>query len=377
MKGVLSRLAAEGNLRKLPSGMTPGMLDFTSNDYLGVASRKEFAEEFIDSADKFLFTSSASRLLSSNQEAYRELEELLKTQYNRDILVFNSGYHANTGVIPTLASDSKTLIVADKLSHASIIDGIILSRADYRRFPHNNLEALRKIVSNNYAAYDRIIVITESIFSMDGDSSDPEGLHRLKKEFPKIVLYLDEAHAFGVKGDRGLGMAQTTSTPSDWDIVVCPLGKAAASMGAFVVCDEDMKEFLINKSRSLIFSTALPPIQIKWTTFVLRKIFGMDREREHLQHLSERFSDMFSRYFPMQKKLVSHIQPLITGDSKATVALSQKLESEGIRALPIRRPTVPAGTERLRFSLSAAMTDEEMNRVEEIFKRLNANGIYN
>lgn len=377
IKQILESLSQEGNLRKLPSEMPTGMLDFTSNDYLGVASRKEFVEEFLSSVNKFLFTSSASRLLASKQEEYYGLERLLNREYSRAALIFNSGYHANTGIVPAIASDIKTLIVADKLVHASIIDGIILSRSDFRRFPHNNLNVLRQIVEKNHSQYDRIIIITESVYSMDGDSPDLEGLLTLKKEYPKIFLYLDEAHAFGVKGERGLGLAQSTSDPQGWDIVVCPLGKAAASMGAFVVCNDDMKEFLINRSRSLIFSTALPPLQISWTTFILTKIFKMDSERAHLENISKLFADILNLHFHKQNKIISHIQPLIIGNSKETIILSRYLESEGIRVLPIRTPTVPAGTERLRFSLTAAMTENDINSLGEIFMKYDANRIYN
>lgn len=374
---ILLQLAQEGNLRKIPSQIPKGMLDFTSNDYLGVAAKKNLSEEFLGSIKNCSFSSSASRLLASRQEEYSELEHLLATKYHRDALIFNSGYHANIGILPALSADNKTLIIADKLIHASIIDGIILSRADFRRFPHNDVSFLRRIVENNYKKYDRLIVVTESVFSMDGDSPQLEEFLTLKKEFPEIILYLDEAHAFGLKGPKGLGRAQSTSSPANWDIVVCPLGKAAASMGAFVICNEDMKALLINKSRSLIFSTALPPIQIMWTTFILKKIFDMDFERNHLEKISDIFAEILYRHFPSQKKLDSHIQPLIIGNSKETLNWSRYLESEGIRVLPIRKPTVPPGTERLRFSLTAAMTETEINRMEDIFKKFNANRIYN
>lgn len=377
IKQFLSELEEEGNLRKLPTDMSTGMLDFTSNDYLGVAARKEYVEEFLSTDRCFVFSSSASRLLASKQEAYNELETLLKKEYSREILIFNSGYHANTGVIPAIASVNKTLIIADKLVHASIIDGIILSRSDYRRFPHNNLEALRRIVEDNHTKYERILVITESIFSMDGDSPDLNGFLALKNAFPRIILYVDEAHAFGVKGEHGLGLTHSASASGKWDVVVCPLGKAAASMGAFVVCSEEVKELLINRSRSLIFSTALPPVQILWTTFILRKIFRMDSERDYLNNLTNLFAEMLNINFPNQKRVNSHIQPLILGNAHDTVNLSSYLESEGIRVLPIRKPTVPPGTERLRFSITAGMKDSDIEKVGEILEKFNESRIYN
>lgn len=377
IKQFLANLAEEGNLRKLPDEMPSDMLDFASNDYLGVASRKDYAEEFLSNGKPLVFSSSASRLLASKQDVYNELESMLRKEYSREILIFNSGYHANTGIIPAIASVNKTLIVADKLVHASIIDGIVISRCDFRRFHHNDLRTLRRIVEENHTKYERILIITESVFSMDGDSPDLEGFLALKKEYSNLTLYIDEAHAFGVKGKRGLGLAYSSSSFDDWDIVVCPLGKAAASMGAFVVCSDDIKKLLINRSRALIFSTALPPVQVLWTTFILDKIFKMDSEREHLNRLSSLFAEMLTRNYPSQIRGSSHIQPLIIGNAHETINLSSFLESEGIRALPIRKPTVPAGTERIRFSLSARMRESDIENVGEVLKKFNESRIYN
>lgn len=377
IKDYLTQLKEEGNLRKIPDDFRDNLLDFTSNDYMGLASDKSLVQEFLMQESDLRFSSSASRLLASRQNEYSELENLIKDEYNRDALVLNSGYHANTGIIPALASDSKTLIIADKLVHASIIDGIILSRAEFRRFPHNDIKALKKIVEKNYGDYERIIVITESVFSMDGDSPDLESILDIKKEFPKLILYLDEAHALGIEGPRGKGLSQATSTPGAWDILVFPLGKAAASMGAFVVCSPEMKDFLVNKSRSFIFSTALPPVQIKWTSFILRKLFGMEGRREHLKILSSHFSECIRERFNNQPNSISHIQPLIIGDPNKTIELSQFFLENGIKVLPIRKPTVAVGTERLRFSLTANMTKEDILKVREVLRNIDATKIYN
>lgn len=360
-KETLKRLESEGNLRTLPKSLSSGMVDFTSNDYLGIASNLELTDEFLEGATEKYFSSSASRLLASRQDSYLELEELLSNEFNRDCLLFNSGYHINTGILPSLVLDDKCLILADKLVHASLIDGIKLSRAEFKRFPHNDLNKLRKLIERNYDLYDRIIIATESVFSMDGDSPDLEVLLQFKHEFPKIILYLDEAHAFGVKGPKGLGISQSTSKPELWDIIVYPLGKSAASMGAFVICNEEIKNILINRSRSLIYSTALPPIQIKWTTFVIKRILGMDKEREHLQGLSKDLNRILMKYQPDTRSLSSHIQPLIIGDPLQTIRLSHELSCHGVKALPIRRPTVPLGTERLRFSLTASMQFKDLD----------------
>ena len=365
---ILTQLLTEGNYRSLPEELGPNILDFSSNDYLGIAKDKCLVEEFLKKIKTPSFSSSASRLLSGHQKDYKELEEIIESEYKRPALLFNSGYHANTGLLPAIASVGSTLIVADKLVHASIIDGIILSRADFKRYPHNDISALRKIIERHHKKYGQIVMVTESIFSMDGDKAPLEELLEIKKEFNNVLLYLDEAHAFGVEGSRGLGLARNTVSPGDWDFLIFPLGKAAASMGAFVVCSEQAKDFFINRSRSLIFSTALPPVQAQWSALTLRTLFEMDKQREHLKKLSKRLSDILSNYTGHHKNLISHIQPFIIGDSHKTIALSKYLLENGVKGLPIRRPTVPGGTERIRFSLSARLSFEDLNILEEILK---------
>lgn len=364
-KTVLSNLEKEGNLRKIPSHSESNLIDFTSNDYLGLAADSSLVKDFLSSCSSPAFSSSASRLLASKQKEYSGLERLLANEYGREALVFNSGYHANTGILPAIASQGKNLILADKLVHASIIDGIILSRTEFKRFPHNDMLTLRKHVERNYKEHDSIIIVTESVFSMDGDEAPLEELLNIKKEYPNIVLYLDEAHAFGVKGRKGLGLAHDTSESESWDIIIGTLGKAAASMGAFAICSEDTRDFLINSSRSLIFSTALPPIQAEWSAFILRRIFDMEDERQKLKDLGKRLSSVLRKYDSNDRKEGSHIQPLIIGNPKTTIALSAKLAEKGIKALPIRKPTVPAGTERIRFSLSARMSESDIERLDE------------
>lgn len=364
----LEILKEEGNLRTLPPNYTSNVIDFTSNDYLGLGSNKKLIKEFLEKQKDISFTSSASRLLASTQTDYLELESFLGELYNRSVLLYNSGYHINTGILPALCNGENVLIIADKLIHASLIDGIILSRVDFKRFPHNDLVTLDKIVNKNTEKYRRIIIVTESIFSMDGDSPDLKELLEIKKRYPNVMLYIDEAHAFGVKGNRGLGMTQELKEKHLFDIIVFPLGKAAASMGAFVVCDEIIKQYLVNKSRTLIFSTALPPIQIQWTKLIIEKILTMQNERAYLAQLEELLLKILVKYTQHNHKIKSHIQPLIIGDPRKTIDISRNLMEKGIKVLPIRRPTVPSGSERLRFSLSAKMTYTDLEILENALR---------
>ena len=364
----LQKIEQQGNLRKIPSEPAEELIDLSSNDYMSIASNRSFFEEFYNQCDKndIYMSSSASRLLSQKQKDYDALECLLKDLYKKEILLFNSGYHANTGTISAIAAGN-TLIVADKLVHASIIDGITLSRRDFLRFRHNDITHLRTILSKKASEYDRIIVVAESIYSMDGDICDLNSLVALKEEYPNVILYVDEAHGFGVRGKYGLGIAEERRLIPQIDIIIGTFGKAAASAGAFAATSSTLKKFLINKARSFIFSTALPPFSCLWTKFVVEKLTGMSDERKRLLETSEYLNEKFSAY---NGNIRSHSQivPLITGNNNKAVAVSKELLKRGYIALPIRKPTVPEGTERIRFSLNANFNRTQAERLYDEIK---------
>lgn len=354
IQATLCNLEETGNMRVIPAdGVADGEYDLSSNDYLGLAADVQLRDDFLKSltARTFLPASSASRLLATNQAACASLEKLLQNLYGRPALLFNSGYHANTGMIAALGGRT-TLFVADKLVHASIIDGLTLSGSDFRRFRHNDLAHLANIVSQHGSAYDRVVVVAESVYSMDGDSPDMEALTQVKSLHPNLLLYVDEAHAVGVCGHRGLGLSQGY----DLDIVVGTFGKALASVGAFAVMSADMRHFMVNRCRSLIFSTMLPPVVTAWSELTLRRSLEMDAERTRLRTLAAQMQAITN--WPH----ASHIQAVIVGDPQRTVQLSDRLRREAhIKALPIRTPTVPPGTDRLRLSLSAALPDDALH----------------
>lgn len=363
-EAYISQLKESGNFRSVPRQcFDGGIVDFSTNDYLGLAERADLHQRFLESglANRAPFTSSASRLLAAGQSHYSALEARLGQLYDRSILLFNSGYHANTGLIPAL-TDSRTLIIADKLVHASIIDGMMLSKCRFNRFRHNDFDQLETMLERAGSDVDNCLVVVESIYSMDGDCADMERLIRIKQKYPRIILYVDEAHAFGVSGDRGLGLAMSSSAPEAFDVIVGTLGKAAASMGAFCAVSPLLRDVAVNRARSFIFSTALPPVNAAWTLYLLDMITEMDSERARLAALSRQLRDVIAPLssFPVT---ASHIQPLVVGDARRAVELSGKLLERGFKVLPIRTPTVPPGTERLRFSLSASMTPEMITRL--------------
>lgn len=372
----LDRLRSEGNFREIPRASRDGVIDFSTNDYLGLGCDPDLQERFFaDPASlKVPMTSSASRLLAGRQIEYENLEVTLRLLYSKrrgddtGALLFNSGYHANTGLIPAIASKD-TFIIADRLVHASIIDGIILSKAPFTRFRHNDYGHLRELLEKHSGCHKQILVIAESIYSMDGDRADIEALLGLRREFGNVSLYIDEAHAFGVLGPHGLGLVAESSAPWEVDFVIGTFGKAGASMGAFAITSSETRQYLINTARSFIFSTALPPMQIAWSRFTLSRLLHGDNLRSHLTDLSVALQRVLSRFsvIPIE---VSHIQPLIIGDPKEAVDLSNRLMFYGVKALAIRKPTVPAGTDRLRFSLSAAMTLQDIDILDRALRDL-------
>lgn len=372
---TLYTLAAAGNLRSIPAGTAgEGVTDMSTNDYLGLASDIGLQQQFLAEAasqSRQLLTSSASRLLASAQSEYAALESLLSQLYDgRQALMMNSGWHANTGLVQALAAGGDTLIVADKLVHASVIDGIRLSGAPFERFRHNDVGHLERIIEKNAGRYRQTLVIVESVYSMDGDRADISALADLRRRHEEIMLYVDEAHAVGVEGPGGLGLCAASGRMAEIDVIVGTFGKALASSGAFCITSAPVREYLVNRARPLIFSTAIPPLCARWSSLMLRTAIGMDTEREHLRRLGITLSKGLSEISDSKPAEPSHIQPLIVGNAAATVKLSEKLLATGFKVLPIRTPTVPPGTERLRISLSAALTADTIGCLVESLKSL-------
>lgn len=375
MEDMLDKLGQNNNLRRIPeiehdgnyivqAGEGRRMLNMSSNDYLGLSSDKELKDGFFSVMDKdsLFFGSTSSRLLTGNSQVMTDVESWLAAAYGREAaLVFNSGYHANVGILPAV-SDSVTLILADKLVHASIIDGIRLCQAKTVRFRHNDYEQLERLVSENAGRFSRIIIVTESIFSMDGDIADLRRLASLKRKYDNVMLYVDEAHAFGVRGEKGLGIAEEQGVVADIDFLVGTFGKAVCSMGAFVVCDNIVARYLVNRMRTLIFTTALPPACWQWTLYVLNKMPEMAGRRSALERLWKKFSAVVPG-------VESHIVPVVLGSSEKAVLVASELRGRGFYVLPVRPPTVPEGTSRLRISLTAGMAESD---IDEFIVSLNA-----
>ncbi len=330
------------------------LLNLSSNNYLNIADNQAITQEFLDNVgDRYSFGSASARLLTGTLPVYQELEELLSSLYGKEsALLYNSGYHANVGISSAL-NQKGDVIFSDKLNHASIIDGMRLSEGKFFRFPHNDMHALEKLLERERKNFNNAFIITESVFSMDGDIEDLKKIVELKKKY-NCMMIIDEAHAFGVFGEKGLGVAEELGIVDDVDLLVGTFGKAIGSMGAFVTGSKTMIDFLINKSRSFIFSTALPPINIAFSKWIIEtQISKTAQKRKNMLNLAKKFGSQ------------SHIIPVVIGENKDTVDLCEVLFHNGYFTLPIRPPTVPVGTSRLRLSLTADIREEELQTLKE------------
>lgn len=379
-KDILSSLEHDGCLRKLTDSTSHGRwitkdgikaVNLSSNDYLGLSHDEKLLDTFFATLphDSSLLSASSSRLLTGSHPTHHNVESLLRQLYNRDgALCFSSGYHLNTGILPAIA-DKQTLIIADKLVHASIIDGIRLTTADTLRFRHQDFDQIQRILNERHSKYERIIIVTESIFSMDGDITNLKRLVSLKQRYPNVILYVDEAHAVGARGQQGLGIAEEQNCIQDIDILCGTFGKALASMGAFVICSKTMQDYLINKARTFIFTTALPPLQMAWSRFVLEKIGTFNERRQWLTRASQQIREaILDKGIPCQSE--SHIIPFLVGDNHKAIMLAEEMQRHGFYVMPIRPPTIPQGSARLRFSLSASISRDEIDKLTHIIKQI-------
>ncbi len=379
-RAQLDILADQGRLRQFrPLGGKEGaqavyegrtLLNMTSNDYLGIAGNMELHRDFYSELgeqsllERYALGAASSRLLTGDSVLSHQLEKGLCRLYDRPAcLLFNSGYHANIGILPTITS-KKDLVLSDKLNHASIHDGMLLSRAHHKRYRHLDYDHLRAILLRERHKYERAVIVSESVFSMDGDVADLLRLVELKKEFD-CLLYIDEAHAVGVYGDKGLGKAEEYGVTADIDMLVGTFGKAWASIGAFVVCSDDICEYLINFSRSLIFTTALPPVVTAWNLFILERIAGMGELRRRLRQLSATLRDELTAQ-GLTTAGSTNIVPVIIGDNATSVAMARRMQDQGYLIFAVRPPTVPAGTARFRLSLTAAMRWQDLQRLPSL-----------
>ncbi len=379
---ILQALKDDNNLRTLQDIQHDGiyiikdnkrMLNLSSNDYLGIATDRELREEFFDTIDKesLLLGSTSSRSLSGNYRIFTQLEDYIAAQFsNKSCLLFNSGYHLNISCMQALSEFSNVLFVVDKFVHASIIDGLRLGGKRFMRYTHNDMQSLASILEKTHNQYESIIIVSEGLFSMDGDLAQLDSLCAFKQQYSNVMLYLDEAHSVGVFGENGLGLA-SLGYENSIDFLVYTFGKAIGSFGACMICSPHLKDFFINKARGFIYSTAIAPINVAWNLFVFQKLKTMKDRRKHLLNLSELLRKECAKY-NISLMGEAQILSLIAHTNENALLLADKLSHKGFFAPAIKTPSVPPNTARLRISLTSNMQEEMMI---DLVSALNANRI--
>ncbi|NEX14214.1 MAG: 8-amino-7-oxononanoate synthase [Prosthecochloris sp.] len=349
------------------------LLNLSSNDYLGLGDDGQLRQDYLlafkpgSDSDRFSMTSSSSRLLTGNHRLYTELEESLASWYGRQAgLVFNSGYHANVGILPALAS-RHDLILCDKLNHASIIDGCRIADAAFKRFRHLDYDHLEELLEGSQGTCRQMFIVTESVFSMDGDLADLQRLCELRARYGAFLI-VDEAHGVGAFGDTGQGLCEASGLTDSIDMIIGTFGKAFASSGAYGIMDGMIRDYLVNTMRPLIFTTALPPMILGWSRQVLERQRTMSESRHHLHSLAARFRKALKEH-GLQTAGESQIVPVIIGGNRDAVRAATVLRDSGFLALPVRPPTVPENTARIRFSLRADIRWEDIAGIPEILNR--------
>ncbi len=342
-------------------------LSFCSNDYLGLANHPNLVSAFQKGVQEYGVGAGASHLISGHMRPHEELEIALAEFVGLPrALYFSSGYMANTGVIPTLAGEGDA-IFSDALNHACIIDGTRLSHAEVKIYAHANMTELARLLDASTAK--RKLVVSDAVFSMDGDIAPVRELVALCEQHDAFLL-LDDAHGFGLIGADGRGVLEHANLHSTNVIYMATLGKAAGVSGAFVAGQPDVIDWLVQRARTYVFSTASPPAQAVALRESLRIIEQEAWRREQLQKLITRLRDGLAKLLWKLLPSQTAIQSLIIGDNTAALEVMEKLKQKNIWVPAIRPPTVAVGTARLRISLSAAHKIEDVDRLVEAFQSI-------
>jgi 8-amino-7-oxononanoate synthase len=341
-------------------------VNLCSNDYLGLAENERLREAVVDAVrESPRIGGTGSRLLSGHAAVWDQIERIFADFAGTEAaLYFGSGYAANVGLLTSLLTKND-IVFSDELNHASLIDGIRLSGARKVIYPHLDLNALERRLRENAAAMGRKFVVTETVFSMDGDIVPLADLVALCERFDAAVI-LDEAHATAVHGESGRGIGVQAGVCSGRGVVatVHTCGKALASAGAFVCGNVELREHLINHARTFIFSTAMPPYMAGQIHAALRLARGMDDQRAGLLSTARRLAAALRAQGYDTAESSSQIVPVVVGGNEAALALAEYLQTLGFAVRAIRPPTVKPGKSRLRFSITAAIAPQELDRLE-------------
>ncbi len=335
------------------------LLNLSSNDFLGLSEHPLLGKRAGEFAFEYGAGSRASRLVTGNITPFIELEQKIASLKQMPAsLIFNSGFQANASLVGALVT-KKSLVLMDKLIHNSLIQGAMASGARVKRYLHNDLSDLERHLKSA-DGYDRILVITESVFSMDGDLADLTGIQKLCKNYG-AMFFVDEAHATGVMGESGMGL----TVGKDIDLVLGTFGKGLGSFGAYFGCSLEVKDYLINFCSGFIYTTSLPPQVLGAIDAGLDLVPTMEKERQHLAEISDYFRESVQALGLNTGESASQIVPIILGSEEATLAAQEFLISKGFLAVAIRPPTVEQGKSRLRFAFNSLIRKNDITKLIE------------
>jgi 8-amino-7-oxononanoate synthase len=374
--GALASRGLSRHLEPLSSAQGPEielngeerLVSFSSNDYLGLANDSELQAAAIIAAQRYGTGTGASRLVTGDSVSHRALEKAIAAfEGTEAALIFNSGYAANLGLLSTFCG-AQDVIFSDALNHASIIDGARLSKAKVVIYPHRDVAALEVLLSKHNGR--RALVVTDTIFSMDGDRAPLRELSALCEQ-TGAALMVDEAHATGVCGPTGAGLCEELGLAPE--VRMGTLSKALGGFGAYAACSAEVRQWLINRARSLIYSTSLPPGVCAVATAAIARVRRDGPLRERLWK-NIRFFAAGLRQLGLPAHEDSAIFPVVVGSPEAAINASRAMRTAGLLVKPIRPPTVPEGTSRLRFALCAAHTEEHLTRALDALASLEIRG---
>jgi len=376
-KEQLNTLRNEGLYRQMriiesPSGRLCSIkgeekLVFCSNNYLGLANDRRIISTIKKGADDWGFGSGGSRLICGNTTPHEQLQKRLAQMLKKEAsLVFASGYAANNAILSSLPQE-KDLILIDKLVHASLIDGAKAGQGQVRTYPHGNLKKLKRLLEKG--GYNQAFIVTDSLFSMDGDKADLKELAELKRKF-EAVLMVDEAHAFGCVGPGGKGCAADMGVLDEVDIFVATLSKAIGGAGGFVAGTNEIIDYLINKSRGFIYTTGIPAVNCLAAIAALDIVEQEPQRRRRLIENGDYFRERCREMNLDIGESESYIVPIISGDAQKATEAAEQLGQQGFLIPAIRPPTVARGKARLRISLMSEHTKEDVDRLCEAIGKL-------
>ena len=344
------------------------VINLSSNNYLGFANHSRLKKAAVEAIEKYGAGAGAVRPIIGNMKIHDDLERLL-TEFKREeaVLVFQSGFNCNAGVIQAI-TDKGDLIISDQLNHASIIDGTRLSKADKAVFAHSDMADLEKVLKEKRAKYENVLIITDGVFSMDGDIANLPGIVELAEKY-NCLTYVDDAHSSGVLGESGRGTVDHFKLHGRVDIVMGTLSKAIGAIGGYVAGKQVTIEWLKNRGRPFLFSTGLPPAAVGAAIEAVKMLMSSTEYTDKLWANAKFFKEELGKLGYNTGRSETPITPIIIGDEAKTLQFSKKLFENGLFSGPIVFPTVPKGTGRVRCMVTAGHTTEQLDRAVKICEK--------